>query len=311
MQAPRIGYMTRLPTEPVGGIATTWRHVRLLVEAGYRAVAVLPADHPRERCPVPAISESEVAASDCLVFPEAWRARMLRFRDFPGKKLVFCQNHFLIEHALLGEASYAAFGVQGAFACSGVVAAALRGRCGYTEVPVVPCGVDANLFRPGTKQPLVAYMPRKRPYEVRHIVGRFMWRYPEHEQFKFAEIDRCPSARVAEILGTSSIFLSTNHLEGLGLPPLEAMAAGCLVVGYHGEGGREYATTENGLWVEEGQIERCIEELARAAAIVAGKPDELNGYLEAGRRTAARFTPEVERQALLSYWEAQMPAARQ
>lgn|SRR5262249_53807656 len=37
------------------------------------------------------------------------------------------------------------------------------------------------------------------------------------------------------------------HQESLGLTPIEGMAAGCLVAGYHGYGGLEYATAQNGL----------------------------------------------------------------
>ena len=47
-------------------------------------------------------------------------------------------------------------------------------------------------------------------------------------------------AAVADILRESQVFLSFGHPEGFGLPPAEALACGCLVIGYHGGGGREY-----------------------------------------------------------------------
>ena len=38
----------------------------------------------------------------------------------------------------------------------------------------------------------------------------------------------------------SKIFLSFSELEGFGRPPLEAAIAGNKVIGYHGEGWKEY-----------------------------------------------------------------------
>jgi glycosyltransferase involved in cell wall biosynthesis len=53
-------------------------------------------------------------------------------------------------------------------------------------------------------------------------------------------IDGLPEHEVAERLRSCAVFLSFGHPEGCPLPPLEAMASGCVVVGYHGRGGREY-----------------------------------------------------------------------
>ena len=42
----------------------------------------------------------------------------------------------------------------------------------------------------------------------------------------------------------ATIFLTFSNQEGFGLPPVEAMACGCLVVGYHGHGGKEFLKPE-------------------------------------------------------------------
>jgi glycosyltransferase involved in cell wall biosynthesis len=53
---------------------------------------------------------------------------------------------------------------------------------------------------------------------------------------------------VAKTLGTCHLFLATGFPEGCPLPPLEAMASGCIVTGFAGYGGWDYMrqAAENG-----------------------------------------------------------------
>ena len=46
---------------------------------------------------------------------------------------------------------------------------------------------------------------------------------------------------VASALQRPCCFFSCGHPEGFGLPLAEAIACGCLVVGYHGLAGRDFA----------------------------------------------------------------------
>ena len=48
-------------------------------------------------------------------------------------------------------------------------------------------------------------------------------------------------AEVASALQEALLFLSCGHPEGFGLPLAEAIACGCMVVGYHGLAGRDFA----------------------------------------------------------------------
>ncbi len=68
--------------------------------------------------------------------------------------------------------------------------------------------------------------------------------------WRWAVIQNKSEAEVAAIMGQAAIFLSLSRFEGLGMTTLEAMASGCLVVGFTGIGGREYASRTNGFWVE-------------------------------------------------------------
>jgi glycosyltransferase involved in cell wall biosynthesis len=84
------------------------------------------------------------------------------------------------------------------------------------------------------------------------------------------------------------VFLSLSDRDGFGLPPAEAMACGCYVVGYSGGGGREFFDPSYCDPVES------TLELVGALERVMGTP--LDDLAEAGRRASAaildRYRPE-------------------
>ena len=68
----------------------------------------------------------------------------------------------------------------------------------------------------------------------------------------------------AAAMGEAGVFLSLGRLESLGLTPLEAMACGCIVAGFTGIGGQEYASPANGFWAAEDDFPSCIKQLRAA-----------------------------------------------
>jgi glycosyltransferase involved in cell wall biosynthesis len=147
-------------------------------------------------------------------------------------------------------------------------------------------------------------MPRKLGLEAAVIRGLFRRRHPTHSDVSWVALDRLPIDTVAKSLGESRWFLSLSHLEGFGLPPIEAMAAEALVIGFHGEGGLEYASSENGLWCPTGDLVGCVAALARAIDLADKGADRR--YLAAGRATAERYSPAVQEEALVRFWGAVM-----
>jgi glycosyltransferase involved in cell wall biosynthesis len=92
------------------------------------------------------------------------------------------------------------------------------------------------------------------------------------------------------------VFASLSQYEGLGLPPLEAMAAGALVCGFDGQGGQEYATPDNGFWVADGDLEGFAHAVAKALDLPAedAQMRVLNGQATVSRFTESRFEQELE-----------------
>jgi hypothetical protein len=99
--------------------------------------------------------------------------------------------------------------------------------------------VDAKIFHRGP-QPLqrrLAFMPDRREAERHQLMHMLAARGVGWE---LVPISGRSEAEVGEIMRECAIFLSFSEREGFGLPPAEAMASGCYVIGYDGGGGREF-----------------------------------------------------------------------
>jgi glycosyltransferase involved in cell wall biosynthesis len=105
------------------------------------------------------------------------------------------------------------------------------------------------------------------------------------------------------VLNESLIFLSFCDKEGFGLPPAEAMAAGCLVIGYTGVGANEFFTVETGFVVEQNdQFEMLVktEEVVTAYRRDPAPLDSLRAG--AARFIAERYPRDRARDSLLRAW---------
>lgn len=99
--------------------------------------------------------------------------------------------------------------------------------------------IDFNKFSyQENKKKLIAFMPRKRKTHSLQVINILRQRN-KLKDWIFIPIQDMTEIQVAETLKESAIFLSFCKTEGFPLPPLEAMACGCIVIGYDGQGGRE------------------------------------------------------------------------
>ena len=86
-------------------------------------------------------------------------------------------------------------------------------------------------------------MPRKNAYHAQILLHLLRNSLPK--PWKVGPIDNLSETGVANILSKSRIFLSFSLLEGLAIPPLEASLCGNFVIGYTGEGCKEYWSEPN------------------------------------------------------------------
>lgn len=86
-----------------------------------------------------------------------------------------------------------------------------------------------------------------------------------------------PHKEVARILREASIFLSFGTQEGFYLPAAEAMACGCILIGYNGLAGRELS---NGNVLQFALVvERAIEQFNKSNDIFMEKSIKASNYI--------------------------------
>jgi glycosyltransferase involved in cell wall biosynthesis len=157
-----------------------------------------------------------------------------------------------------------------------------------------------------TKKMQVAFMPDKRPKEWPLVRDLLAYRHPRWARIPWVPIRQVSRKACAQVMAESAVFASFSYLEGLGLPPLEAMASGCLVCGFDGHGGADYANAGNGLWVREGDHAGFADALAQALAATQGAASNsavqqlrAGGFTTTIRYSQARFERE-----LIRAWQA-------
>ena len=307
----RIIYASRNTRRAFGGVRNSERHVETLARLGFDAHLLLPSVDSRHfstrELPILLAGTSFLPRpDDRIVLPEPWHRELDQLRGLPCRKLVFCQNHYLVFHGLAGAPDYAAYDIARVFALSHEIAGFLARVFGLGDVPVVPPVIDGDLFRPLPKLRQIAFMPRKMRRESPFFPPLFRARHPDLADVPWLALDGMAEAEVARRLGESAVFLSLSVDEGLGFPPLEAMSAETLVAGFHGEGGRDYASAENGDWVAPDDVIGAMDALARAVRLFDAASAATEARRTAGRATAARYSADAMERALVAFWRDEL-----
>ncbi len=159
--------------------------------------------------------------------------------------------------------------------------------------------IDANKFKSSeNKENLITYMPRKLARHTNLI--KFFLNENLPKDWKLKAIHGLNEDGVIKLLGKSKIFLSLSELEGLGLPPVEAALCGNYVIGYTGEGAKEYWKAPIFTEVYSGDIKKFVSEILMK--IEQLNTTGLGADFNASRSELANMYSETaEKQSLLNF----------
>lgn len=141
------------------------------------------------------------------------------------------------------------------------------------------------------KENIICYMPRRLKSHSQLVTFFLNKKLPPH--WRIEAIDGVDEDGVAAILGRSRIFLSFSELEGCPLPPVEAGLSGCQVIGYTGEGAKEYWDKEIFTEIHSGDIKAFVNAVMNKIAEIDRAPHVTNKF--AIDNLANRYSARVER----------------
>lgn len=242
-----------LPT-PSGGIKVIYRYVEHLNALGHEAAVWhgtpgFAYSDWQSSAPVETGLSLAFSPGDVLVMPETGGTKWSFLNpDVPhvmlcqGMDFVFADTSFTADV----DGDYPGWPqAQCVLAVSNAIVTFLEHACtpGF-PIHHVPVQIEP-WFVPRSKERQIALMPRRRREDLLGAV-QLIRRSGRLGGWRIVEIDGMNQAQVAEELGRSAIFLFGAEREGVGLPGAEAMASGCHVIGFTGDGAKEYLRPDTG-----------------------------------------------------------------
>ena len=271
-----------------GGVKVAFQLLDALGALGVPGVAVLPdgraPDWFASRTPV--VSEAEARArlgpSDWKMI--TWPPDHARLKGLPGRMVCHCQGTDVRMDAIFADRDVLLL------TCWEQAARVARERFGRTPIEV-GITIDERFLFAGERKydDLVAYMPR-RGVDLARACMRAA------RALDFDAIDGATEAEVARRLKRAGFFLATAVGEQFGLPALEAMAAGCVVLSVPVQGGMEYLHAGDDCIVcEPHDLPRRLLEVAAPSAAAARAR-----MRQRALATAVRYLPSRRRARLAS-----------
>lgn len=263
-----------------------------------------------------------LAPGDLWLVPEGWVNSLAPGLNAGARCMSYVQNWAYLFSSLPPEVTWNSLPVE-FLAVSDPVARYVT-EMTRREAPIVRPGIDPERFFAPEKKPggmiTVAAMPRKNKALLAQIKSAFVSRNGS-DAVLFVDIEGKDADGVARALRRSHIFLATGYPEGCPLPPLEAMASGCLCVGFSGYGGWDYMRQAqdrprftpwwplrqvpwggNGLWCADADVFDAALSLEQAVDWIRNGSDKATRAVANARATAASYSPEAQRQEVLDTW---------
>lgn len=253
----------------------------------------------------------QIEENSILVFPEIY-GKTIEFIAPKNKKVIFNQNCFytfntsLIDDVLTKTNQYTNPKTLATIVVSDDSKKYLDfAFTNSINIFRIRLGINNNLFYHNlNKKKKIAFMPRKLEDDIVQILNILKIRNKIND-WEFISINNKTETEVAAILRESSIFLSFNHREGFGLPPAEAMACGCIVVGYTGIGGAEYFKNEFSYSIDESDIIGFAKTIENVVALQDDNIYKFNKQaLLASKYITETYSLENEKQDILTTWNA-------
>lgn len=298
-----------------GGIKYLYKHVDTLNENGFRAAILHKCMGFRcayfdNKTLVAYKGTFAYKANDYLVLPEIFGPHLDKIEPTVNK-IILNQNAFYTfnGYPTTTEKTHSAYidgDIKAVLCTSKHIYDSIKFIFSEAKVFKTTLGVDTSVFKYSSKKEnIIAYMPRKASGDIANIINILKYRNSEIlKNFEFVAIENKTEFEVAEILQKAQFFLSFSDREGFGLPPAEAMACGCVVVGYHGWGGLEFFKKEFSYPVAPSDVFTYAAKLEEVLIEnTTSKQKFIDMGLNASKYIQNNYSIENQTKSIISFWQ--------
>ncbi len=309
MTEPTVYFMAPDFERPSGGTRAIYRHADILRAAEIPAAVLHQKANFRytwfvNDTPVTDVAATSVGPEDLLVVPELDVDVLVRRRAYPRHVVLNQSGYLAWEHD--PEAVTAHYHSDqrplAIVATSEHTAEVARYAFPHLDVRHVCLSVDPDQFTPAEEEapPRIAYMPRRGAADAAMVL-RMLHARDRLRGWEVRALSGLTENQVAAELRSARVFLAMSPREGFGLPPVEAMASGCYVVGYDAIGGKEFMRPEFSSPVEAGNVLGVAQAVETVLERDLAEPGWLRAHgLLAAQFVRDRYNPEREREGVLA-----------
>ena len=304
---------------PSGGIKVLYRHVFQLNRMGLDAYII---HHNQKfsvtwhdfKVPVLSLDESpEFTSKDILVFPEGMVDLIKSTKQFKCIQVIIPLNPFYIYRSLPAGEDWNDYGITQIITPSPVIKEFVEWSMGIS-VTLIDEYIDTEryCYQAEKKIKQIVYMPRKSPTgDLLHNILRKKGGLTN--SYRWSRLLDLNEDDYASQLIQSTIYLSITSQEGANISVLEAMSAGCLVIGFAGVGGKAFMVghgpEQNCILVENEDILALGRAVESAVLELENDPHHFANLLQNGILTAGQyFDMDKEARCLKSYFEELLAA---
>lgn len=290
--------------KPVGGIKVIYQHCMLLQELGFDAYPVLMGRYKGNFFGYDVVCKkflevsSSIDSTDIIVSTEFAPYQGLLFDN--AYKILFLQNWMGLQGRLNisdKNKSYIDIGYKEVITCSDYCSRYIK-EIMDVDAQTITNGIDLNLFKPIPTKRIkgrVLAMSRKNPEDLKKIA-----KFLSNTEYELKVVDGLTQEKLIDEYQKADIFLATGYPEGFSLPPLEAMACGCVVVGFTGGAAGEFMLhDETALVAEDGDCETVVNMLLA----IQNNSDKKEKIRTQGLFKASEYGLEITKQKLENFYK--------
>lgn len=252
----KVLFLSSMPNRPTGGIRVIYNYVNILNALGYESYVLHPLKSYYYRYAdtiTPVFKLNKISSLDHIVIPDDYIGRSTRNNLKNHKNYsIFIQNPYIIRtvqrhsnkeliNKIFDDAKYILCISDDSVSMISLLYPQVINKIVRTiwSLPYTSkLKLDVSL-----KEKIITYMPRKNIDHIQLVVDAIEKKLPK--DWTLLPLKGLSRIELERKLNFSSIHLTFGSFEGLPAPPVEAALAGNFVLGYHGNGGKEYWLAPN------------------------------------------------------------------